>query len=482
VNRHRNLLLVLSTGAMMACCFHACIGFVLACLSHPPVDLSGTISVLAVAALLSYLLTRKPRHRAVIAGFHAAGACFCLMWLCHRYFVVAAPFWSPAWIGGMLSDSRPDAGWAALATIALSGGVLWFLGKRLGSKSPDHRIVSHRFDIGLAYFLAMLLFKLIAAVKGWQVPAAHSAIRPMSAYVVLGLFSLFLVRTAHPSRADWVSYARGTTAAIGIAMVTLMLGGVVFALLAPELQTFAATSSNLVKTITTPLGPTAVALLRFVLVKGCRGEVWENAAADNPAVIPSTTGTANTFEWAGVHILTGVTLAFAVTAVAIVLFHIVRWLGTKVGGQTGAAQGRHLFRLLAAAAKWLAVVVKRFFPSLRDGDTSREAERLYWGLLCWGRLSGQRRMAFDTPREYANCLGEQFPGVESEIREIIGIHDRVVYGCVRPNPGELARARQAMKKLRHPRLWPVRFKSVFIRTGPRWGRNDRLRFRKPIWR
>ena len=93
-------------------------------------------------------------------------------------------------------------------------------------------------------------------------------------------------------------------------------------------------------------------------------------------------------------------------------------------------------------------------------DGSVAAKKFYRQLLLWGRVSGLSHVVSETPREYGLRLGNHFPSIEEEIRQIIHVHNDAIYGYIPPDRRQISRARQALRKLSHPRLWIARIKSL----------------------
>jgi hypothetical protein len=112
---------------------------------------------------------------------------------------IQSSFWHPVWVQQFLALKRGLVEWLVLISLLLCVWVLWFIGKRLSTKPAERTTIRQRFDIGLAFFLILLMIKLIIALKGVSIAGTHSSIRPIIAFVVLGLCSMGLVHTRPPS-------------------------------------------------------------------------------------------------------------------------------------------------------------------------------------------------------------------------------------------------------------------------------------------
>lgn len=110
---------------------------------------------------------------------------------------------------------------------------------RLWTKPTEQTIISHRFDLGLAFLLLLLLIKLVIVVKGGSIPMEPSSTESLLSFIILGLSSMGLVRIKSASQEEGVTYIKSAGIVLSIIFITLMLGGGLFILFLPNLQTFA---------------------------------------------------------------------------------------------------------------------------------------------------------------------------------------------------------------------------------------------------
>ena len=459
MKRKENILLVLSSGGMILSCVYACSAFILACLAHKPIPLPAAAGVLFLATLLTYRYHQKGWRRITILGLHMAGFFFSALWLCHSYYSIQSSFWDHGWVLKFLKLEREVAGWFAFILVLLCVQVLWFFGRKLGTQPADRTTINHRFDGGLAFFLALLVLKLAIAVKESSVPMAHSSTRSIIVFVLLGLFSMGLVRTRRSSQTGGISYLKGAGIFMSFTVIILMFGGGLFILFLPELRTLAGTGADLIKTVTVPLGPVVVALLRFFLVAGCRGKFREEPISGE--VLPSTpeeTVDLGVLELLSAYLMMGLIIVIALVAVGLIQLYLIRWLRVKTDiKQKKKGIWERLLSLFDAVKRSLFFLKAKFFVR---NDGFGAAKKIYRRLLQWGRVSGLSYAVSETPREYGLRLGNRFPNIEEEIRQIIHVHDDAIYGCIPPDRPQISRARQALRKMRHPCLWFARMKSL----------------------
>jgi hypothetical protein len=451
----KRVLLTLSSGGMMLSAFYACTTFILACISQKPIPLSEAGLILFMATLITAIHSRRGWRRIYVIGLHILGLLFAFLRLCHNYYRLESPFWNFRWIQEFFMLERPAASWFVLALILLCIWILWFCGIRLFTKPTDQTTISDRFDSGLGFLILLLLIKLIIAVKGVSIPVEHSATRPIIAFMILGLFSMGIVRSSSPSRIGGITYFKGAGIAMTFTFIILMLGGGLFILFLPEFQNLAETSADLLKTVTKPLGPMVVALIRFALGKGWWGQSWEDAISDKPSATPQTGGGAGVLEFMAACLFVGMIITILL-GFGFIFYYLLNWLRSEtVEEKEGVGIWKLLLSFIHAAKQLFSSLWDRI---LRDRDGSYTAEKLYQNLLRWGRFSGLRHAFFETPKEYAIRLGHRFPRIEEEIRLIVLLHDEAVYGCISPDRQQISRARLALRRIRNPRFWFARVK------------------------
>jgi hypothetical protein len=453
----KSVLLILSSGGMMLSPFYACTSFILACISQKPIPLSEAGVILFMATLITSIHSRRGWRRIYVIGLHILGLLFAFLRLCHNYYVLESPFWSFHWVQEFFMLERAAASWFVLVLILLCIWILWFCGIRLFTKPTDQTTISDRFDSGLGFIVLLLLIKLVIAVKGISIPLEHSATRPIIAFMILGLFSMGIVRNISPSQISGITYFKGAGIAMTFTFIILMLGGGLFILFLPEFQNLAQTSADLLKTMTKPLGPIVVALIRFTLGKGWWGQSWEDAISDGPSATPQTSGGAGVFEFMAACLIIGLIITILLGS-GFLLYHLFNWFRSKTAEEKERGGIWKLLLSFIHAAKQLFSSLRGRILSGRDG--SYTAERFYQNLLRWGRFSGLSHAVFETPKEYAIRLGHRFPQIEKELRQIVHLHDEAIYGCISPDSHQISRARLALRRIRNPLLWFARIKSL----------------------
>ena len=453
-----NILLFLSSVGMMLSCFYACTSFILACISQKPVPVSEAAAILLLATLITYIHNRRGWRRIYSTGLHLLGLLFSSLWLYHSYYTLESPVWSLRWVPEFFLLERAVTGWFALILILLCVWILWFSGMRLLIRPTDQTTLSHRFDLGLAFLLFLLLIKLLIAVKGGSIPMEHSSTKSLLAFIILGLFSMGLVRNRSASQAGGVTYFKGAGVVLSFTFITLMLGGGLFILFLPGLQTFAEASYGLLGTVTRSMEQILIFLSSLILESGFRHKLGNEPAGSPLPTINQSGGELGIFH----HLFIGITIAMLLAMAGFILYHLLKWLSKWLLSKTMEEKDRKgIWELLLLSIYSLKILLLTlWFRIFYNPDTSCAAERFYRRLLRWGRFSGLPHAVTETPKEYGIRLGHRFPRIKKEVRFIIHVHDEAIYGCIFPDGHQISRARLALRRIRNPLLWFARIKSL----------------------
>jgi hypothetical protein len=457
----KNMLLVLSSGGMTLSCFYACTSFILASLSHKPVSVFEAAAILFLAVIITHIHNHRGWRRIYVAGLHLLGLLFSALGLYHSYYRLESPFWSIRWILEFFMLERTVMGWLGLVVILLCVWILWFCGIRLWAKPTNQTTLNHRFDRGLAFLLSLLLIKLLIVVKGASMPMEHSSIKSFFSFMILGLFSMGFVRTRDRSRAGGVTYLKGAGVVFSFAAVTLVLGGGLFILFLPGLQTLAEASYGLLGSVTRPLEWFVVLLSGFFLEMGIRRKFLEEPSGEILPGIDRSGGELGILH----YLFIGIAMAILLFMAGVILSYLLKWLFSMIKWLFSETVEEKEKKGLWERLLIYFDTVKGFFSILwikifKTADISCTAETFYKSLLRWGRFSGLHHAVTETPKEYGIRLGHRFPRIENEIDLIIHMHDEAVYGCLPPDGRKISRARLAMRRIRNPLLWVDRIKSL----------------------
>ncbi|MBW2591948.1 MAG: DUF4129 domain-containing protein [Deltaproteobacteria bacterium] len=459
-----HILLMTASGTMMVSCYYACTAFILAGISKKPLPAAEAAAILFLATVITGIHSHRGWRGVHVAGLHMSGLLFSSLLLFHSYYRLESPFRHSGWVLDFFLLDRTITGWLFLVLLFFCVCFLWFCGIRLWIRPTDRTTLSHRFDLGLACLLVLLLVKLLIAVKGGTLPMAHSSTIPLLAFFIPGLFSMGLVRTQNTSRTGEITCFRGAGVVLGFPLIILLLGGGLFILFSPELQTFAEAGGGLFGTLARPIERMVLAMARFFLESGYRLKLGADSSTDSPPALPAMEGTA--VSEIVVHLVTGLTIAILLATIGLLLYFLLKWLYKRLVSKTIKGDDRPS---LWALTGLFVAAVKYFFASLLRRmhlipDTSCIADKFYQRLLRWGRLSGLDHDVAETPKEYGIRLERRFPQLKKEIRLIILVHDEAIYGGITPDGHQVSAAKFALRRIRNPLLWFSRIKSFYFQN------------------
>jgi hypothetical protein len=459
----KNILLVLSSGGMMLSCFHAYSSFIFSSISQKPFLLPEGAAIIIGAILIAFFQDQVRWRRIYVIIFYLMGLLLSLLWLYHRYFELKKSFWSFSWFPDFFIIERSISDWYTLFLIILSVCILWVGGVRLYAKPPEQTIINHRFDLGLVSLILLLLIKLIIAVKGHFISIEPSSSGAILSFIILGLFSMGLVRTKNASQAEDVTYFKGAGIVLSFICVTLMLGGGLFILFISELQTVAKAGFNLFETLKDSIGQLVIDFALSSLRPGQFG----SSAPELPAInqYGGDIGIIHYF-FIGLGIVILLLTALLILPLLLTWFITkLKWLLLKMSYLFSRKEKGNGTRVISEIF-WLFIYhVNNLFLSiliriLRNPEAYRTAQYAFKRLLRWGRLSGLKHTGSETPIEYGIRLGKRFPQIAKEIRLIIRLHDEVIYGLASPGSQQISRLRLALKRIHNPLLWFARIKSL----------------------
>ena len=456
----KDIVLVLFSGGMVLSCFDACTSFVLACISQKPVPLPEAAVILLGAGIITAIHNRRAWRRIYVTILHLTGFLLSCLWLCHGYYRLEFPFPALNRVLQFFLLERAATDWLTLIFILLCAGTLWLCGARLWIKPADRTTLSHRFDLGLAFLLFLLLIKLLIVVKGGLIPMEHSSTGSLPVFMILGLFSMGLVRMKGTSRAGSGAYFRGAGIILGFTLIAFMAGGGLFILFLPGLQTFADTGRDLFGTVIRPVERILIVLCRVFFESGVRRQFGK---AQGGNALPVINRSGETGFGIFHYLLAGFTMAMLLGMAGFIIYRLFKWLLSKIKRlfskvpeeKDNKGPWEFFLLLLCSAINFFGAVRVKIF---HNPDAPCMAEKFYRRLLRWGRFSGLRHVVTETPKEYGIRLENRFPGVKKEIRYIIHMHDKAVYGCIFPDSRQISRARLALRKIHNPFLWFARIK------------------------
>jgi len=424
----------------------------------------GAATSFFAAGLLATALGRRRTRRVWMPVLHGIGlAASILVWLYHFHGGGHGLFQS-AWLKGLLGSSHPPTFWIAVLFETGLAASFWIGGLTWSRRAIDYDATTQRFDLGLSAFVFLFLFRFALRARfGYTVPEPAGPTLLVS-FFSFGLLALGLARI----RGDVLKTFRTEYSGLGTVLVftaaALLIGTGALTFFLPLLTDTAETLYVGLKAAARPLMPVLIALLRFMFAPRSR-TTDEPGGSGLPPPAPSPSA----FEPSGWGDVLGTILAWAAVVtfflatllVAAFLLHCAWvWLMSEPD-RTGPALESDFdpLRTLGRLIKRLVGLARR----LAKGPSDPLA--VYQGLLRWGRRGGLPRRPSETPREYGRRLAAAFPGLASEIADIVDALETFVYAEQALETGRLARVLKSRRRLARPDLWPRRLKVRLIGLG-----------------
>jgi hypothetical protein len=147
----------------------------------------------------------------------------------------------------------------------------------------------------------------------------------------------------------------------------------------------------------------------------------------------------------------------------LLLWQLVWWLSRPTDRQAQTVSPWQFFyRLLSGFFRTFFSFMSR---KAKITDNRDNPAHLYLALAAWGKNSGVPLQLMETPNEYGRRLCARFPVLQRDILTIITTQNRFVYGAMiedrlNARSPQLLQAWGACRRLRSPRLWPMRMRSL----------------------
>jgi hypothetical protein len=424
--------------------------------------LPETIAIFSSAAMLT-LFPRGRGWRVIhIIGIHLIGLMGACLWVIHGFYDYSEPFWSRTWITAFFNQQRGPLEWFLLIFVLGFTVSFWITGIRFARQSKSYHCACSRFDRGLAAFFLLFLIKLMLQTQMKVQFQDSSTVLLVFPFFIFGLTEIGLSRHQRNGLSkDFLDGYRTIGVLTGFVLGVLILGGGVFLLFLPYLKSASVVGYELIKSAARPLAPVLIALIRFLFGYSRTGPAEPSYSSPSTGTDVVTVGETGGWMlwvekimiWGGAAVLTIVMIA----GVCLGLWYAVRWLFAKQPVTEKDRFGWGIILIWDRLTAWLCGIYRR----MTQRKEAPGAVRYYAAILRWGRYSGLPHKPNETPREYGRRLTDHFPALHHEIRLIIEMFQCEVYGEETLGYRELRDMRHAIKRMRTPRVWPLRAKSLF---------------------
>lgn len=347
-----------------------------------------------------------------------------------------------AWLGGAIIPG-------------LFGAGLWWRGAQLAESAPSARWVLNTF----ATIGALLLFAL--GFYGSQMGIEPSwSVALTIVYLVSGLVAISLSRQ---EEAGTTATAGSRAIAAFVALAFVILGGLPFLLLTPEVATIAQTIANLLGQAVLLFAMFLVWLFSWLPAPELPEQERRPAGPSLPEASASSftlPGWAEALLGVFASLFVGLFVIAVVVAVGLLLFALFE-RATYWGRRDARAPTaiEHEGSPWQDAARWLASLGRRLGGTSRDlaarlhlpfdERDARSAQAAYRSLLRWARRQGIERQPAETPRELADRLHHHLPAGQVHYTRLTTAYVGARYGQVAPSPVDLAQLAASLSDLHH---------------------------------
>lgn len=458
MNKSPSILLFICGAGSQLSWLYAWASFLLFSFFERIYPLPEALGIFCLAAFISFL-SRKRRLRVIQAiGIHLAGSAGAGLWVVYIFYYRLEPWWNRAWLSDFFSRPRDQLEWFLLFLVLGATIVFWAAGNRFAHRKKSYTWACSSFDRGIIAFFSLFLVKLSLQTRMGVQFHDSIALFMIFPFIIFSLMEIGLTRSqGNGQQKAYLSgyFVLGVLASFTIG--TLIIGTAAVLFFLPYLKMVSAVGYDLVQKAVSPLGPIVVAVIKFIFGHAD----WDSAIADPTPSLgtaePVVTGpwmlmVQKVMMWGGWILL--VTMGTVIAGV--VLWYAYRWLFLKRIGAEPIEDPWNLMTWWNSIKAFLVAGCRWIFSS----GAKCTAFQFYAALGRWGRHSGFKQQANETPMEYGRRLSHQFPQLKTEITLIIEMLHWEVYGENSLHSQQVKKIRQAWKKLHSPVKWPMRIKSM----------------------
>ena len=464
-------LIFLAHGGMELSWLYAWATFLTAAMVHRPFPLPGAMAAFFLASLLT-VAVRGTRLRVIsVLVLQVVGFLLAASRVVYTLNYRTQPYFSKGWLADFFSGSREPVEWLILVIVLIMVLLLWLGGVALARRPAAYLAICGRFDLGVAAFFLLLLIKFLLRTRGGIEVKDQTSALLMFPFFIFGLLAIGLAKNRSSVRRDFLAGYRGLGVIATFSVMLLAFGAGLVFLFMPYLSAAAEAGYRVLESAAGPLSPVLIAVLRFLFLGArVRREPGSSSSLEDDLAALRSSGESSWWteliqrimEWG----LLGLAAIAGLIVCAVGLWYLLRWLFSRTS--TGERRPIEWERAILWVQRLWASLHRVFHMVVQRAKGYRSAVQLYRALLNWGRRSGLPHVLSETPAEYGSRLERQFPSLRGEIGGIVEAFNRVVYGELILESEQMSRIKRFWKRLRSPRYWPFRLKSLFFqgRTRP----------------
>ncbi len=444
-----NRIVTLAGAGMILCWFDVLNSLLMPAFSRPPLPVSLAALILALSAGSAALIKSWTLRPGGVILFYAVGIFVSITVVLLGSGDPAFSLWNFTWM-----IDGPSATWIVWQWVIFIVNVIWAvllycLGRDLYHQKIRLLPVSMRLDIGITALFVALIAKLIAEHKGVVIPYEHTMGRQLACFMMLGLFSIGVVRNRASHRNSTISYYKGAGMVLSFGMLAAVFGAAMIMLFLPDMIRGALWGKQVLDRSWPYIEHSAT-----LFVNSDFAATWIKAFAFtfDKAYLPSIVerlapGHQDPFY-------TRLVIAAGILYGLVVLWFVIEWLLMKPEPGKRKFGPWVVLRIMARRLKRMILRIIHMISFKRD--PLYRVEDFYRRLQVWGSHSGMPRAAQETPNEYGARLAHSFPGLTPEISFLVAMFNIARFRGTPPPTEQFQRVRQDWQRLCSPQLWPLR--------------------------
>lgn len=456
--------LLLLAGIMELSWIYGWADFLVPVLLRRPFNVIGGFAVMAIAYFFTRLSFGKGWRIIWIVLLQCAGFVCGSFIMMHHAFYGSYALFDGMWVRHLFGASKDPFAIFSISMHLMLGVIFWWAGMGLARRSLSYTILCRRFDLGLAAFFALFLFKLLLAVRGGTAPATFADVSLAIIFLLCGLCAVGLARSEGNAKKEYLAGGRRVGIFVTFASAVVVVAGCLALLFLSQGQLFAEAGWKVFSGAGDLAGPIFVSVMRFLFTNRIREESAAGQKSASGLDASGASGRGAGWMESMELVLAWFIVVVCVLAILFLIVYLVIFLFKRLSAKSGVSDrgpGSGDVRGLLNFLKKCFRVFRDWIGKISGGRRMETARSLYGALLRWGRRSGLSHSACETPSEFGMRLKALFPVLAGEIDAVVNGLNREVYGGMVLDRGELGVLRSSLKRMVSPRWWPLRARSFF---------------------
>lgn len=430
--------------------------FLMVSIFHYHVPILFTLIVYLSGALTWSFSWRKSRIAVQVALIYAVAFSASSVLALYGVFRPANGYPAELEVDRLLSPDKSPLEWFFAFVMVLVILIIWKRGTVSVSRPLNTVNMYHRFDLGIAALLTLLIVHSLM-IHRFDLALANPLDRFQ--YIPFLLFGFLTIGAVMLSNQQINSRSSGLQK-ISIALafsITVTAAGVGLVLLfQPQLTASAEAISSAARTTGRPIGAFFIWLIKLLWAPNrLRQETASGSSEKEQTGLNLTAESEEIGLWGQIFLWLMIGLSI-IAALAVIYFLIKALIGLLMRRTAAPGIRKTPIRWL----RWLNALIavfQRLIVKCRNGLYLPVAAKDFHTILIkWGNASGVRDIPSETPQEYASRLNRCFPALKPDIDQLIDLIHLEIYGEKPLNTKQIEKARRACKSLSHPIHWPRR--------------------------